>query len=67
MKALNLEFDRLEERGLKRVIEPLASYVCAADQPRVALLSALTLLFNEMEQTNRVALAHFGAVPEHRR
>ena len=64
MKKRNMEFDLPSEGGLRRVIEPLASYICAADQPRAALLSALTVLFSEVEQTNRVALAHFGDVVE---
>jgi hypothetical protein len=42
------------------VIEPLASYICAADQPRAALLSALAVLLAEVKQTNRAALAQFG-------
>jgi len=45
---------------LRRVIEPLASYICAADQPRAALMSALAVLLAEVKQTNRAALAHFG-------
>ena len=61
MQELSLEFEGVEQADLKRVIEPLASYVCAADQPQAALLSALALLFNEMDQTNRLARAHYGA------
>jgi len=45
---------------LERVIEPLASYICAAEQPRAALMSALAVLLAEVKQTNRAALAHFG-------
>jgi hypothetical protein len=45
---------------LQRVIEPLASYICAADQPRAALMSALAVLLADVKQTNRAALAHFG-------
>ncbi len=45
---------------LERVIEPLASYICAADQPRAALMSALAVLLAEVKQTNRAALAQFG-------
>ena len=49
------------DRDLARVIEPLASYICAAEQPRSALASALAVLLREVEQTNHVALAHCGA------
>jgi hypothetical protein len=44
---------------LERVIEPLASYICATDRPKDALMSALTLLFREVEGTHAAALAHF--------
>jgi hypothetical protein len=55
-------FNRVVELGgkdLERVIEPLASYICAADKPKTALMSALAMLFREVECTNRAALAHF--------
>ena len=44
---------------LARVIEPLASYICAADKPKAALASALAVLLKEVKLTNRVALSHF--------
>ena len=46
---------------LERVIEPLASYICAADQPKAALRLALSVLFNEVEHTNRAAFARVAA------
>jgi hypothetical protein len=46
---------------LARVIEPLASYICAADQPKAALASALAVLLREVEQTNQAATALCGA------
>ena len=58
------------QNDLERVIEPLASYICAADQPRAALMSALAVLLAEVKQTNRAALAqlgiHIGAFGESR-
>ena len=33
---------------LKRVIEPLASYICAADQPKAVLNLVYSALFNEV-------------------
>jgi len=64
MNKLNLNLNLPVESDLERVIEPLASYICAADQPRAALLSALAVLFTEVEQTNRAAIAHFTAFAE---
>jgi hypothetical protein len=61
MTATCLEIDP-RAAGLQRVIEPLASYICAADHPRAALRSILRALCSEVEETNRTALAHFGAL-----
>jgi hypothetical protein len=44
---------------LQQVIEPLASYICATERPKAALLSALEMLFREVEGTNQVALSHY--------
>jgi hypothetical protein len=46
---------------LERVIEPLASYICATDEPKTALMSALAVLLREIEATNRAACCHFSA------
>jgi hypothetical protein len=59
MSTQFLEINR-PTQGLKGVIEPLASYICAADRPRAALLSVYRALLSEVEQTNRAAQAHFG-------
>ncbi len=56
MNALHVKLDRPTDNDLARVIEPLASYICATNRPRAALRSALKVLFNEVRQTNRVAL-----------
>lgn len=45
---------------LLTAIEPLVSYICAADYPRAALASALRALQREVEQTNRLAERHLG-------
>jgi hypothetical protein len=65
MNRLNLDRDLAVECELERVIEPLASYICAAEQPGAALLSALAALFSEVEQTNRAALAYVGGLSGH--
>jgi hypothetical protein len=53
------------ESELRRVLEPLANYICATDRPREVLLSAQALLSREVRQTNRLAQAHSGT--RHRR
>ena len=50
------------KRVFWRVIEPLADFICAADQPRVALASALRLLLAGVEQTNCVGRRHLESV-----
>jgi hypothetical protein len=47
---------------LSQVIEPLASYICAADRPRETLLSVLTKLFDEVEGTHKATLMHIAAL-----
>jgi hypothetical protein len=49
---------------LERVIEPLASYICATERPQAALKVALDLLFSEVEQTNQAASARVAAILE---
>jgi hypothetical protein len=44
---------------LERVIEPLANYICATEEPHTALKSALAVLLREIDATNRAASAHF--------
>ena len=47
---------------LKRVIEPLASYICATDQPKAVLNLVYSVLFNEVAQVNRAARGAGGRV-----
>ena len=49
-------------RDLAQVIEPLASYICAADRPREVLLSVLAALRDEVKETNKAALMHFSCL-----
>jgi hypothetical protein len=65
MNTLNFELDLPANSDLTRVIEPLASYICAADRPRETLRSALAVLFNEVKETNRAALMHFSGLRAH--
>lgn len=49
---------------LENFIRPLANYICANDQPRVALQSVLAAVLNEVRETNRAARAQFGIYSE---
>jgi hypothetical protein len=64
MKAIIYTFDRPSASDLQQVIEPLANYICAADKPRTALMSALAFLVREVEATNNVARTHFRGLLE---
>ena len=44
---------------LRQMVEPLANFICATDEPKRALMSALAALVHEVESTNEVALTHF--------
>jgi hypothetical protein len=61
MNRFNFVADRSVGKDLERVIEPLAAYICATEQPKTALMSALAVLFREVEATNSAAAAHFRA------
>ena len=60
MTAITTNSTINSSRELAQVVEPLASYICAADRPREVLLSALAKLFNEVKETNHVTLMHFS-------
>ena len=55
--------NRLKNRAivpdLRQMVEPLANYICATDEPKRALMSALAARVHEVESTNEVALTHF--------
>jgi hypothetical protein len=58
MIRINREPHRASTNDLQRVIEPLASYICASDRPPAALSLAFAALANEVTQLNRVAFGH---------
>lgn len=66
MSTLCLDHDYSAQADLEPFIEPLASYICAADQPRAALARALAALLSEVEATNRAAVTCCGAYSEPR-
>jgi hypothetical protein len=64
MNNTNIKTDRLPSSDLRRMVQPLANFICATDQPRKVLASALAALFNEVEATNRAAISHFHSYSE---
>jgi hypothetical protein len=64
MNNTNYISDRLLNSDLRRMVEPLANFICATDQPRAMLASALAALFNEVEATNQAAILHFHSYSE---
>jgi hypothetical protein len=44
---------------IRQMVEPLANFICATEEPKRALMSALAALVHEVESTNEVALTHF--------
>jgi hypothetical protein len=49
------------DNNLLQIIEPLASYISAADRPRETLLSALSALFDEVKGTHKASLMHIAS------
>jgi hypothetical protein len=66
MNAVNCTLEWGTESDLARVIEPLASFISAADRPKAALMSAMAVLVSEVERTNRAAFAHVNSFLESR-
>jgi hypothetical protein len=58
MNTTNTQLKQSSNQDLAQFIEPLASYICAADRPREVLLSALSVLFEEVGGTHRASLMH---------
>lgn len=64
---MNAASNRLSSHNeLERVVEPLASYICATDKPQTALFSVLALLCRQIDATNGAASAHFRRFHESR-
>ena len=58
MNTKNRPFGK-PNRQLEQVVEPLANYICATEQPQAALISALAVLVGAVRETNKVARTHF--------
>jgi len=59
MNRINRQAEAKGRSDLERVVEPLASYICATERPGVALKSVFAALLRSVEETNRVAKSHF--------
>ena len=64
MNNVNRLQQRTDGSELRPLIEPLANYICATDEPKRALRSILTALVHEVESTNQAAISHFHAFSE---
>jgi len=61
MNIVNRTIEYSAPDDLERVIEPLANYICATEEPQSALKSALAVLLREVAATNQAATAHYRA------
>jgi hypothetical protein len=66
MSTLFSKSNRTHHSDLQKLVEPLASYICATDRPRAALKAALAALAGEVEETNRAARAGVASFAESR-
>lgn len=62
MNAVTSKTGQPNRTELDRVVEPLADYICATEQPSAALRSAVSALLRSIEETNRVATRRFHSV-----
>ncbi len=60
MNRLYRELEPATVRELVRVVEPLASYICATERPVAALRSAMALLMDEIDLTCKAAHAQIS-------
>lgn len=59
MRTIPVASKRPATIELERIVEPLVSYICANDQPTVALFSALAVLCRQVGATNGAANSHY--------
>ena len=64
MNKINLTLKAATDNDLERMVEPLASFICATEKPKAALATALALLYSEIAQTNRAASSFFATLSE---
>jgi hypothetical protein len=66
MNNTSCQAPRTPTFDMNPIIEPLASFICAAEQPSLILKLALAALYSQIEQTNRAAKAHLESLLENR-
>jgi hypothetical protein len=59
MNRISKKQETQRRSELDRVVEPLASYICATERPGAALRSVLSALLRSVDETNRLATSHF--------
>jgi hypothetical protein len=64
MNRIQYALNRSSGSELRQIVEPLANYICATERPKTALVSALRVLFAEVEATNQAATRHFRNILE---
>ena len=62
MNRISNHFETSRQSELEQVVEPLANYICATEQPGAALRTVLSALLRSVEETNRLAKNHFRVV-----
>jgi hypothetical protein len=60
MNANNRVLEWLPNSELANVVEPLADFICASEQPEAVLRSILTVLCRQVNATNGLAASHFA-------
>jgi hypothetical protein len=64
MNKVNLVLSPHTEADLKKLVEPLASYIAAVSQPRVGLVVALILLLDNLREIHDDANQYLSSVSE---
>jgi len=55
MNRLNMHQSSKTEADLKKVVEPLASYISATNRPQATLILALIMLVNNVQEIGNAA------------
>ena len=64
MNGLNLHQSSKAEADLKKVVEPLASYISATNRPRATLILALIMLVNNVQEIADAANTYLATLSE---
>jgi hypothetical protein len=62
MNRINNPLPSQTESDLKRLVEPLASYIAATAAQRIAVVAAMVLLLDHLEQINDDANRQFNSI-----